>query len=59
MLLRWRGLLAISNRPRERSFAEHELRMGWRGFPLLQSRSLPLAEELPLTEELPLAEELR
>ncbi len=44
--------------------AEHDLRMGWRGFPLLQSRSLPLASfpsecyangGAALTEELPLA----
>ncbi len=36
--MEWRGNLAISNRPRERSFAAVR-RMGWRGLPLFQSRS--------------------
>ncbi len=34
----WRGFLAISNRPRERSFAEHSVRMGWRGFLAISNR---------------------
>ena len=45
----WRGLLAISNRPRERLFAQQSVRMGWGGLPNsaepLQSLPYPIDQE--------------